>query len=87
MDDLSPRSYAPGIISVLVVLGFFVVLFIWIYTPIDLTERGMTVLNNLVGALTLAFGQVIQYWLGSSATSRNKDQALQRIAEQKGTTP
>jgi len=48
--EIRKRSIAPTVISVLIVLGVFVVLFLWI-------------------ALTLAFGQVIQYWLGSSAGS------------------
>jgi uncharacterized membrane-anchored protein YitT (DUF2179 family) len=76
------RSYAPTMISTLIVGGFIAVMFVWLTRPIpNMTEGGLTVLNQLVGALTLAFGQVISYWLGSSAGSKTKDGVIETLSK------
>jgi hypothetical protein len=45
------------VISVLIVRGFFAVLFLWIVRPIEMRDRASTILNQLVGALTSRSGR------------------------------
>ena len=40
-------------------------------------------LSVMFGALSLAFGQVCNYWLGSSAGSKRASDSIRKIAEQK----
>jgi uncharacterized membrane protein YeaQ/YmgE (transglycosylase-associated protein family) len=71
------RQYAATIISVMVVSGFFGVLFLWLTRPIpNMSEGALTALNILLGSLGAAFVQVISYWIGSSAGSRQKDAVI-----------
>lgn len=58
--------------SVIVVVGFIAVLILWMFHP----ATSDPVLNILVGSLAASFVQVVSYWLGSSAGSRDKDAFL-----------
>ncbi|WP_372425209.1 glycoside hydrolase family 108 protein [Salinarimonas chemoclinalis] len=67
---------APVIISVIVTVGFFVML-IWLLVrePTLTTDSAVLQLINItIGALTAAFATVVNFWLGSSHGSRIKDQ-------------
>lgn len=69
------------IISYLVIGGFFVFLFLlvwlfWLPATDKIPNQTITsIINIVVGALTAAFATVVNFWLGSSAGSRNKDAA------------
>jgi hypothetical protein len=76
----SPLAWAPMVISVMVVAGFFVVLWLFLNRPPRIDDNFKDVLLVLLGALVTAFIQVVQYWLGSSAGSAGKDVALRDIA-------
>lgn len=81
-------SAMPPALSVFITLGFFVTLGLLIagyFPPTEVRNSdGSTTQNNVVrevlalllGALTLAFGDVRNFWLGSSASSKKKDEAL-----------
>jgi hypothetical protein len=71
----SIRWGAP-VISVVIVIGFFSVMTLLFIVKSDFPPATVTLLNVLFGALIPAFGQVCNYWLGSSAGSANKDQYL-----------
>jgi len=71
----SIRWGAP-VISVVIVVGFFSVMTLLFIVRTDFAPSTVTLLNVLFGALIPAFGQVCNYWLGSSAGSANKDQLL-----------
>ena len=67
-------------ISYLVIGGFFIFLFVlvWLYwgKPADNQNNFIVqIINIAVGALTAAFATVVNFWLGSSAGSRKKDDA------------
>ncbi|MGJ3262510.1 MAG: glycoside hydrolase family 108 protein [Salinarimonas sp.] len=67
---------APVIISVIVTVGFFVML-IWLLAAQPTLSANTAVLqliNIVIGALTAAFATVVNFWLGSSHGSRIKDQ-------------
>jgi hypothetical protein len=67
-------------ISVVIVLGFFTVMSMLFVVKIDLTPSSVTLLNVLFGALIPAFGQVCNYWLGSSAGSQEKTTQIAQMA-------
>lgn len=73
-------AWGPVIVSVVVVVGFFLALVLLFYG--DVPDQGdqeqiavFQMLNIVIGALTAGFATVISFWLGSSQGSRNKDRA------------
>lgn len=75
-------AWAPVVISTLIVAGFFACVFLLFVFEREWSERQAGLLNTLFGALVLSFGQVGNYWLGSSAGSKRSGDALRKIAEQ-----
>jgi lysozyme family protein len=76
----STIAWTAPTISYLVIAGFFAFLFVlvWLYwgKPADNQNNFIVqIINIAVGALTAAFATVINFWLGSSAGSRKKDDA------------
>lgn len=79
----SSIAWGAPVISVVIVIGFFTVMSMLFIVKIDLTAGSVTLLNVLFGALIPAFGQVCNYWLGSSAGSNDKSAQLAVIAGSK----
>jgi len=77
----SAISWGAPVVSVIVVVGFFVVMGLLFVQPVDLPPSQAQLLNVLFGALIPAFGTVVQYWLGSSAGSKRSGDAVRAIAE------
>lgn len=75
-------AWAPVVISAIITLGFFVCVFLLFIFEREWTERQAGLLNTLFGALILGFGQVCNYWLGSSAGSKRAGDSVRKIAEQ-----
>jgi lysozyme family protein len=76
----STIAWTAPTISYLVIGGFFAFLFVlvWLYwgKPADNQNNFIVqIINIAVGALTAAFATVVNFWLGSSAGSRKKDDA------------
>ncbi len=67
-----PDQFGAFVISVMVTAGFIAAL---AYTMIHGVQDNPT-LQNLVGSLTTAFSMVVGYWIGSSVSSRNKDDTI-----------
>ena len=78
----SSIAWAPVIISAIITAGFFACIFLLFLFDREWTERQAGLLNTLFGALILGFGQVGNYWLGSSAGSKRAGDAVRKIAEQ-----
>jgi soluble lytic murein transglycosylase-like protein len=72
-------SYAPAIVSVIVTSGLFLFLLAIAFFPPPQNETIAQVVNITVGALTAGFATVINFWLGSSQGSRNKDVAAAQV--------
>jgi hypothetical protein len=72
----SAISWGAPVISVIVVIGYLGLVFALLFKTIP--DNQVTLV--LFGGLSAAFAQVINYWLGSSAGSANKDVALKQIA-------
>lgn len=81
--DAAGSSIAWGapVISVVIVVGFFSVMTLLFIVRTDFPPGTVTLLNVLFGALIPAFGQVCNYWLGSSSGSKNKDDQLAVLAQ------
>ncbi len=58
----------------LVVLGFFSVL-----TGLIITNQAPDTINLMLGALVGAFGTVVGYFYGSSASSARKDETINNL--------
>lgn len=63
-----------GALAVIVVAGFFALLFILAYTNIPKENKDL--LNMLLGAWLTAFANVIGYYFGSSKGSTDKDKTI-----------
>jgi hypothetical protein len=70
------KTVVPALVSLIVTMGFVVVLWLFLTKPVQLTDNALTVVNVLVGTLAAAFTQVVAYWLGSSAGSARKDEII-----------
>ena len=73
------NDWGRALVSVIVMAGFLGVVILIITTKMQ-GNAPSEVLLVMLGALGQAFGQVVSYWVGSSAGSTQKDQALQNIA-------
>ena len=67
------------LVSIIVVAGFIGVLILVLTTKLQGTATS-EVLLVMLGALAAAFGQVVSYWVGSSASSSAKDQTISTMA-------
>ena len=76
----SPIQWAPVVISIIILIGYFAVLYLLFSRPFaKLDDNFKDILIFMLGALQVGVGQVINYWLGSSAGSAMKDSALRDI--------
>ncbi len=69
------QSGLPGLLAVLVTLGFFGIL-IGMMTGSLKTTGNTEALLIMLGALGAAWGAVVQFYFGSSASSQSKDRLL-----------
>ena len=73
----SAMAWGPVLVSVLVTLGFLAAVY-GVFT-VPLTDMTGQVALVLLGTLAGGFTQVLNYWLGSSAGSRAKDDAFKAL--------
>ncbi|MDL9996967.1 hypothetical protein QTI24_00020 [Variovorax sp. J22P240] len=78
----SPLAWGSAIVSTLIVAGYFFCIYRLFIVQIDMPPNVFQLLNVMFGALSLAFGQVCNYWLGSSAGSKRASDSIRKIAEQ-----
>jgi len=70
-------AYGTVAVSLIVVVGFFGVVFFLLIRPLgELSDTMNTIMNILIGALVGNFVSVVNYWIGSSAGSARKDAAM-----------
>jgi hypothetical protein len=73
------NNWGRVIVSVVVVTGFMWILVLILTTKVQGTATSEVQLVML-GALGAAFGQVVSYWVGSSASSSVKDATINNMA-------
>lgn len=66
------------IVSVMVVIGFYGMLYLRFSHPEIKEDQNLTL---MFGSMITAFGSVVQYWIGSSRSSATKDDAMQATAQ------
>jgi hypothetical protein len=80
--EQSSIAWGAPVVSTLIVAGYFFCIYRLFIVQADLPANAFQLLNVMFGALSIAFGQVCNYWLGSSAGSRRSTDTVRRIAEQ-----
>ncbi|MBN8926655.1 MAG: hypothetical protein BGO51_12345 [Rhodospirillales bacterium 69-11] len=71
----SPIAYGAPAVSVIVTIGFFVTLIVLVRGGMTgVSSETINIVNIAVGVLGTAFATVVNFWLGSSSGSRNKDE-------------
>ena len=68
-------SWSAPVVSIMVLVMFSAAFTMVMLLDRSYDERTTTIVNTLMGAMTLAFGQVVNYWLGSSRGSAAKEEA------------
>ncbi len=81
VDRNSAIAWGAPITSLLVVAGFIALTFALLFRSVPDSQAGLV----LFGSLSTAFGQVVNYWLGSSHSSQNKDSTIAGLL--RGTAP
>jgi hypothetical protein len=74
----SPVIWVSTVLSAVVALGFFVVLGFLVFGLSNEVANNQ-LLNITVGALVAGFSTVLNFWLGSSQASRDKDRAITSV--------
>lgn len=76
VEQGSAIAWGAVVVSVLVVLGFLGMAILLMFRQVPDSQLAIVVFTTL----STGFGMVLQYWLGSSSGSANKDQILKQIA-------
>ena len=72
----SSIAFTAPAVSMLVSFGFFLILFVLIFHGLpDMDQNTTGIVNLTIGVLGTAFATVVNFWLGSSSSSRAKDAA------------
>jgi len=76
----SAIAWGPVVVSVIITLGYFIILYVLFNRDgLKVSDNLKDVMLFLLGALQIGFGQVCNYWLGSSAGSAKKDEAIKKM--------
>lgn len=75
--ELAKGSHMPSVVTIIIIFGFMVVIAAIMANP---PNPESNILYLLFGTLSSAFTAAVSYWLGSSAGSKQKDQALTAAA-------
>lgn len=70
------------IVSTVVTLGFILLLSLLVLKPLPAGDTTDKLLIAMVGVLAAQFSAVVQFWLGSSIGSKNKDQINANLVAQ-----
>jgi hypothetical protein len=76
----SPIAWGAPVMSAVVTVGFTVVLALFVSFAISMDAYQQSVVTILIGYLGAAFQQAVNYWLGTTRQSRDKDTVLASLA-------
>lgn len=69
----SAIAWGPVIISTIIIFGFFIIVDMLFFIKTAFSAEQANLLNQLFGALIVMVQSVVQFWVGSSRSSQNKD--------------
>jgi hypothetical protein len=78
----SSLAWGPTIITTIVTCGFFGILGVLVFYPLNWDERQARLIDMALGALILAFGNATNFWIGSSHGSKQAGQTVAAQAQQ-----
>ncbi|HYZ32229.1 MAG TPA: glycosyl hydrolase 108 family protein [Crenalkalicoccus sp.] len=78
----SSIAWGPPVVSVIVTAGFFAIIGMLIALNQRIEEGTAALVNITVGALGAAFTAVVNFWIGSSQGSRDKDATVRSLASE-----
>lgn len=76
----SPIAYGAPVVSIVITVGFFVLMFMLFFVRVDIPPTVFQLLSLLLGVVASQFSQVGNYWLGSSEASRRNGDAIRDVA-------
>ena len=78
LSDLQPREKVRAGFGLVVIVGFFVILGLFIFKPPE-TENATTVLTAMIGILAALVTGIGGYYYGSSQGSAEKQEQLNKL--------
>jgi protein-S-isoprenylcysteine O-methyltransferase Ste14 len=73
-------GWGAAVVSIIVSLGFFGIMFGLFFVRSEMPQSVFQLLSVMMGILATAFGSVVQYWTGSSDSSRRNGDAIREVA-------
>jgi hypothetical protein len=73
-------AWGAPVVSVVVTIGFFGIMFMLFFVRAEMPQSVFQLLSVMMGILATAFGAVVQYWTGSSDSSRRNGDAIREVA-------
>ena len=74
---MKAKSIFQYVLGALIVVGFFVLMVVLVYTQVPDTNKDL--LNLVVGALIGSFATVVGYFYGSSLGSSEKNELIKKL--------
>ena len=78
-DKANPIAWAAPVVSIIIGIGFFVVMGMAIFGGKFITNDNSNIVYTLVGTMATGFATTISFWLGSSQGSRDKDATVKQM--------
>lgn len=83
----SSIAWGAPAISVIVTCGFFGMLGLLFLVRAEMPQSVFQLMSVMLGILATAFSGVVQYWVGSSESSRRNGEAIRAVAQSAVTPP
>lgn len=79
------RDYVPSILAIGLLVGFFGLMVLLIFVDID--QDVVKIIDIMLGSLGTGFITVLNYYFGTSKSSRRKDDAIEQFISNQQKTP
>lgn len=76
----SSIAWGAPVISVIITAGFFTVMLMLFFVRAEMPQSVFQLLSVMLGLLVTSFAGVVQYWTGSSDSSRRNGDAIREVA-------
>lgn len=79
--EIAVKDKTPMVLAVMLTLGFFGVLVFMMLHGLPKDTGGSEAMIAMIGALGTAFTMVLSYYFGSTASSKVKDDTIQKLSQ------